>query len=672
MVFLAAAAKVWWVVAVAEASVSVKWGQSLREVFVTVSGCEELRSSAVAEDRLSVSCGRDGEVEWRLREDVVASESGCRRSGGVKKVSCRLRKRYDDHAWDRLREDEVSVPIDWSQWPEEEAGSPGDPYEGIETVPLVESWSSPVFADLRMHWCHSCDHVAKSVERAAKELAGVAKFARLDALEHRELARRVGLTCSYNCRLLALPSERWVEARRDLDVGLLRRLASPAWTLLLPEESRKKNRSVVLGAGGDEAAFEAAATALHGADIAFFKDPAATGLTAYDASGEAHECSSEPNATRCASYGTAPLLLVDVDYATEADLRRVVAPQLQVIAPSLDAALEESSKRVARALRGVATVKLRLNDSYAFYDFGVLDETRPIYGLTATDDYAAPKYLFDGDGDLAAWARSLATGAATQRRAYRTASPSSDGEVVTATLDLTKDSVLVVSDAWESSKKKRVSAADLRQLVEPFVEVGEFAVGINEIDASAFGTDKFFGVWLLPEKIKCKKTTAVGCAKWIADVRDTPGILDTIETRAEAKRRAKRLEDELQAKALAAFPEPVADGVSKRVYVVGQGDAIRRGDLASVHYVGVSTATGEVFDSSRKRGREPFSVAVGQGQVIPCWDRALVTMRVGDRVKLDCRADQAYGDDGRLKGDLTFDIEVLSVSAPPPPSGGDL
>lgn len=54
---------------------------------------------------------------------------------------------------------------------------------------------------------------------------------------------------------------------------------------------------------------------------------------------------------------------------------------------------------------------------------------------------------------------------------------------------------------------------------------------------------------------------------------------------------------------------------------------------------------GTKFDSSRDRGR-PFEFKIGAGQVIRGWDEGVAQMTVGERVKLTCSPDYAYGSRG--------------------------
>ncbi|AQX15724.1 peptidylprolyl isomerase [Tessaracoccus lapidicaptus] len=94
------------------------------------------------------------------------------------------------------------------------------------------------------------------------------------------------------------------------------------------------------------------------------------------------------------------------------------------------------------------------------------------------------------------------------------------------------------------------------------------------------------------------------------------------------------------------FPggEPPADLEITDV-VVGDGAEAKAGDLAHVHYVGVSFSSGEEFDSSWNRGA-PLSFPLGAGRVIQGWDQGIQGMKVGGRRQLVIPAHLAYGDRG--------------------------
>ena len=99
--------------------------------------------------------------------------------------------------------------------------------------------------------------------------------------------------------------------------------------------------------------------------------------------------------------------------------------------------------------------------------------------------------------------------------------------------------------------------------------------------------------------------------------------------------------------------------------VKGKGPAAKAGDSLTVQYVGVSFATGEQFDASWDNG-QPFDFQLGQGMVIPGWDKGLEGMKVGGRRRLTIPPEQAYGRQGSPPAigpneTLIFVIDLLNV-----------
>jgi peptidylprolyl isomerase len=85
----------------------------------------------------------------------------------------------------------------------------------------------------------------------------------------------------------------------------------------------------------------------------------------------------------------------------------------------------------------------------------------------------------------------------------------------------------------------------------------------------------------------------------------------------------------------------------------------------TVNYVGVLYSTGKEFDASWRR-HEPFSFTLGQGQVIPGWDKGVAGMRVGGRRELIIPSNLAYGPSGRPptippNAPLVFVVDLLQV-----------
>ncbi|XP_063588056.1 peptidyl-prolyl cis-trans isomerase Fkbp12-like [Penaeus indicus] len=92
----------------------------------------------------------------------------------------------------------------------------------------------------------------------------------------------------------------------------------------------------------------------------------------------------------------------------------------------------------------------------------------------------------------------------------------------------------------------------------------------------------------------------------------------------------------------------------------------KTGQTVVVHYTGTLT-DGSKFDSSRDRGK-PFRFRIGHGEVIRGWDEGVAQMSVGQKAKLTCTPDYAYGERGfpgviPPNSVLIFDVELINVEA---------
>ena len=94
------------------------------------------------------------------------------------------------------------------------------------------------------------------------------------------------------------------------------------------------------------------------------------------------------------------------------------------------------------------------------------------------------------------------------------------------------------------------------------------------------------------------------------------------------------------------------------------------GDTVRVHYTG-TLANGTQFDSSTER--EPIELTLGQGQVIPGFENALVGMAEGDLKTVTLDPEDAYGshnpqfvqtvERGRIPAEIDLDVgTVLQAS----------
>lgn len=102
---------------------------------------------------------------------------------------------------------------------------------------------------------------------------------------------------------------------------------------------------------------------------------------------------------------------------------------------------------------------------------------------------------------------------------------------------------------------------------------------------------------------------------------------------------------------------------------VGDGAEAKPGDTVKMEYVGVLYKDGTEFDSSWKGAANPFSFALGKGEVIPGWDQGVPGMKVGGQRMLVVPASLAYGDKGSPPSigpnePLVFVVDLLQVCTP--------
>jgi FKBP-type peptidyl-prolyl cis-trans isomerase FkpA len=109
--------------------------------------------------------------------------------------------------------------------------------------------------------------------------------------------------------------------------------------------------------------------------------------------------------------------------------------------------------------------------------------------------------------------------------------------------------------------------------------------------------------------------------------------------------------------------EKLPSGLIYKVLKPGTGPSPAPTDKVKVNYEGRLT-NGTVFDSSYKRG-QPAEFALNQ--VIKCWTEGVQKMKVGEKARLTCPSDIAYGDHGHpptIPGGATlvFDVELLGIN----------
>jgi len=108
-------------------------------------------------------------------------------------------------------------------------------------------------------------------------------------------------------------------------------------------------------------------------------------------------------------------------------------------------------------------------------------------------------------------------------------------------------------------------------------------------------------------------------------------------------------------------------GVYYAVTKPGTGPKPKAGQTVSVKYTGM-LLDGKVFDSSEKapNNGKPIDFPIGQGAVIPGWDKAIPLLNKGSKATLLIPSPMAYGQRGAgtdipADAPLRFDVELVDV-----------
>jgi FKBP-type peptidyl-prolyl cis-trans isomerase FkpA len=107
-----------------------------------------------------------------------------------------------------------------------------------------------------------------------------------------------------------------------------------------------------------------------------------------------------------------------------------------------------------------------------------------------------------------------------------------------------------------------------------------------------------------------------------------------------------------------------ASGLVFKTITPGRGASPKATDVVQVNYRG-TLIDGTEFDASVKHGGPATFRLNG---VVPCWTEGVQLMKLGEKAKLVCPSEIAYGDRGTPDGSippgatLVFEVELLSIN----------
>jgi FKBP-type peptidyl-prolyl cis-trans isomerase len=91
--------------------------------------------------------------------------------------------------------------------------------------------------------------------------------------------------------------------------------------------------------------------------------------------------------------------------------------------------------------------------------------------------------------------------------------------------------------------------------------------------------------------------------------------------------------------------DTLASGIRKVLLTAGEGEQADEDDLVGVYYTG-SFLTGTVFDTNTKAGSSLFSFTIGAGNTIPGFEKAILSMKKGEKSIFYLPSREAYDNAG--------------------------
>lgn len=127
---------------------------------------------------------------------------------------------------------------------------------------------------------------------------------------------------------------------------------------------------------------------------------------------------------------------------------------------------------------------------------------------------------------------------------------------------------------------------------------------------------------------------------------------------------ARKLNRPLDGYEATAFDKASVTELKVETLVQGEGAEVKADSTISANYFGW-TFDGQIFDSTKKEGKDVTPAEFPLNGVIKGWTEGLTGVKVGSVVRLTIPADKAYGDKdtgmGQPVGPLMFIVEVKEL-----------
>lgn len=232
-----------------------------------------------------------------------------------------------------------------------------------------------------------------------------------------------------------------------------------------------------------------------------------------------------------------------------------------------------------------------------------------------------------------------------------------DGDIVTFHLIIKSSTDSVIKDSYKEGQPFTVPLQ--KGQFKGSFESALFHIAEGDSTTVLVSADSLFNAMTQPLPPGIKKGSDL---KFTVKMTKVQTKQDFQKAMLEKKNNEGKFIEEFVAKSLKNATKTV-DGIYFLENVVGTGATPTQGKTVSVNYIG-KFMDGKIFDQNPK-GQE-FSFPIAMGQVIPGWDKALMTMKVGGKSTFVIPSSLAYGEQGAggaipPNTPLVFDIELLGI-----------